>query len=90
MAYSLDHRGLGTHVHDLTEIMSDGLDIFNHPQSDNSILQGKTIEHHMITAINENNNNVIVITVLLTFLLHTLLYNLKHLFSNPKHHRRLC
>jgi len=56
MAYSLDHRGLGTHVHDLTEIMSDGLDIFNLPQSDNSILQGKTIEHHMITAINENNN----------------------------------
>ena len=56
MAYNFDRRGLGTHVHDLTEIMSDGLDIFHAPQSDNSILQGRTIEHHMITALNENNN----------------------------------
>jgi hypothetical protein len=56
MPYTTDHRGLGTHVLDLTEIMSDGLDIFHKPESDNSILQGKTIEHHMITALNENNN----------------------------------
>jgi hypothetical protein len=56
MPYTNDHRGLGTHVLDLTEIMSDGLDIFHRPESDNSILNGKTIEHHMITALNENNN----------------------------------
>jgi hypothetical protein len=56
MPYSNDHRGLGTHVLDLTEIMSDGLDIFHKPEADNSILQGKTIDHHMITALNENNN----------------------------------
>ena len=56
MAYNTDRRGLGTHVHDLTEIMSDGLDIFHLPQSDNSIIHGRTIEHHMVTALNENNN----------------------------------
>jgi hypothetical protein len=56
MVYNTDNRGLGTHVHDLTEIMSDGLDIFNLPEYDNSITHGRTIEHHMITALNENNN----------------------------------
>jgi len=51
-----DHRGVGSHVVELSEEMSSGLDIFDIPKVDTSIKAGKTVYHHLSTAINENNN----------------------------------
>ena len=56
MPYTGDSRGVGSHVLELSEEMSDGLDIFDYPKYDTSITSGKTIEHHLTTALNENNN----------------------------------
>jgi len=56
MPYKGDHRGIGSHVIELSEEMSDGLDIFDYPAVDTSLSHGKTIEHHLATALNENNN----------------------------------
>lgn len=55
MPYKSDYRGVGSQVLELSEEMSDGLDIFEYPKADTSIISGKTIEHHLVTAINENN-----------------------------------
>jgi len=51
---SNDHRGLGSKVVELSEEMSGGLNIFDAPPKDTSILGGKTVIHHLSTAINEN------------------------------------
>ena len=51
-----DHRGVGSHVVELSEEMTSGLDIFDVPKVDTSIRAGKTVYHHLSTAINENNN----------------------------------
>lgn len=51
---SNDHRGLGSKVVELSEEMSGGLNIFEAPPKDTSILSGKTVVHHLSTAINEN------------------------------------
>ena len=51
-----DNRGVGTHAVELSEEMSSGLDIFDMPKADTSIKAGKTVYHHLSTAINENNN----------------------------------
>lgn len=56
MPFKSDYRGVGSQVLELSEEMSDGLDLFDYPKSDTSILAGKTIEHHLVTALNENNN----------------------------------
>jgi hypothetical protein len=56
MPLNNDHRGIGSQVNNLTEIMSNGLDIFEAPTKDSSILGGKTIDHHMITALQDNNS----------------------------------
>ena len=55
MPYKSDYRGVGSTVLELSEEMSDGLDLFDHPKADTSIISGKTIEHHLVTALNENN-----------------------------------
>lgn len=47
---------MGSNVLELSEMMSSGLDIFDVPSVDSSIKHGKTIYHHLSTAINENNN----------------------------------
>lgn len=49
-----DHRGLGTKVTELSEQMSDGLDIFEMPAPETSLIKGKTVIHHLNTAINDN------------------------------------
>ena len=49
-----DHRGLGSHVLELSEEMSSGLDIFEGVPKDTSILGGKTVIHHLSTAINDD------------------------------------
>lgn len=51
-----DYRGIGSMVLELSEEMSDGFDLFDYPAKDTSLLAGKTIIHHLSTAINENNN----------------------------------
>jgi len=51
-----DNRGVGTHVVELSEEMSSGLDIFDIPKTDTSLQRGKTVYYHLSTAINENNN----------------------------------
>ena len=51
---SSDHRGLGSKVLELSEQMSSGLNIFERPALDTSILGGKTVIHHLSTAINDN------------------------------------
>lgn len=51
-----DHRGVGSHVVELSEEMTSGLDIFDIPKVDTSLRAGKTVYHHLSTAINENNN----------------------------------
>lgn len=51
-----DHRGVGCHTVELSEEMTSGLDIFDMPKADTSIKSGKTVYHHLSTAINENNN----------------------------------
>lgn len=51
---SVDHRGLGSKVVELSEMMSGGLDVFDKPEVDTSIISGKTVIHHLSTAINEN------------------------------------
>jgi len=51
-----DNRGVGTHVVELSEEMSSGLDIFDIPKTDTSLMKGKTVYYHLSTAINENNN----------------------------------
>lgn len=51
-----DNRGVGSHVIELSEEMSSGLDIFEIPKVDTSIKGGKTVYHHLATALNENNN----------------------------------
>jgi hypothetical protein len=56
MPYKSDNRGVGSQVLELSEEMSNGLDLFDYPQEDTSIISGKTIEHHLATALNENNN----------------------------------
>jgi ribonucleoside-diphosphate reductase beta chain len=56
MPYKSDNRGVGTLSLELSEEMSDGLDIFDYPSHDTSILHGKTIEHHLVTALNDANN----------------------------------
>lgn len=56
MPFKSDYRGIGSQVLELSEEMSDGLDIFDYPKPDTSIIAGKTIEHHLATALNENNN----------------------------------
>ena len=56
MPYKSDYRGVGSQVLELSEEMSDGLDLFDYPKTDTSIISGKTIEHHLVTALNENNN----------------------------------
>ena len=55
MPYSSSHMGIGTQVHDLSEMMSSGLDIFHRPDKDSSIKSGKTIDHQMITALQDGN-----------------------------------
>lgn len=49
-----DHRGLGSKVLELSEEMSGGLNIFEEPPKDTSLVHGKTVIHHLSTAINEN------------------------------------
>src|SRR5574343_1660393 len=49
-----DHRGLGSKVLELSEEMSGGLNIFEEPPKDSSLVHGKTVIHHLSTAINEN------------------------------------
>lgn len=56
MPYKSDHRGVGSRVLELSEEMSDGLDIFSAPPEDTSVLFGKTVVNHLVTALNENNN----------------------------------
>jgi len=52
----VDNRGVGSLSTESHEFMASGLDLFTKPEHDSSILAGKTIEHHMITALNDNNN----------------------------------
>lgn len=52
----MDSRGIGSLSTESHEFMASGLDLFTKPEHDSSILAGKTIEHHMITALNDNNN----------------------------------
>lgn len=56
MPYKSDYRGVGSKVLELSEEMSDGLDIFSIPSEDTSVLSGKTVVHHLVTALNANNN----------------------------------
>ena len=49
-----DRRGLGGKVLELSELMCGGLDIFSRPTVDTSITSGKTVIHHLNTAINPN------------------------------------
>ena len=50
-----DNRGIGSLSVESHEFMASGLDIFSKPEYDTSLISGKTIEHHMITALNDNN-----------------------------------
>ena len=50
-----DNRGIGSLSVESHEFMASGLDIFSKPEYDTSLVSGKTIEHHMVTALNENN-----------------------------------
>jgi len=56
MPYKDDHLGVGSNILELSEEMSNGLDIFSEIPIDTSLTSGKTIYHNLNTALNEQNN----------------------------------